>query len=438
METPSFLADYCKALTYQVKGQEKEIASLAAKVEELETAVVQKQTESDAAQQRANNTIRNQAADIARLKGEVEKLRQREEASRQPHTFRSRISLDSQSSNLSLDSVAARPAASPGEGIRRKSLGVARGSVSSQGPDLCEANIWTNVLRSKYPDFVVSKLNRNSNMVKKKVYRFCDEHSLTKVFGPNKSRIIPQRLHAALLENVGDLMSSSEQSSDSDGEETRQTAKRRRSSGGGVSRDVEEENEYEEELMEEGAAATFPCLVPGCSSFGMSQKSKDSLMDHQRAYHSPQVSVELPGRHEPLVVPRLNGLFKCPTCSKNTRDAFEFKRHVNGCTATSETKGESTPITGREPLQFTDILYNMVPEYAQVSDELKDAIRNGVEMFLNAVSEEYGIEASFRVDLGNGESTFVVPEEVVEDFVGWVFPELQRILPSMEVREWER
>ncbi|KAJ3070636.1 hypothetical protein HDU98_006336 [Podochytrium sp. JEL0797] len=49
-----------------------------------------------------------------------------------------------------------------------------------------------------------------------------------------------------------------------------------------------------------------------------------------------------------------------------------------------------------------ELLYNMVPEYAQVSDELKDAIRNGVGMFLNAVSEEYGMEASFRVDLGNG------------------------------------
>ncbi|KAJ3066466.1 hypothetical protein HDU99_003841, partial [Rhizoclosmatium hyalinum] len=91
-----------------------------------------------------------------------------------------------------------------------------------------------------------------------------------------------------------------------------------------------------------------------------------------------------------------------------------------------------------KPVPFQTILCNMMPTYTLLPDSHRDAIEQGVCLFLKLLigdEEEYRKECIHTEKSGEGDvkETVVVPEEAREDFVDWAYEELRRLFPGVEV-----
>ncbi|KAJ3070632.1 hypothetical protein HDU98_006332 [Podochytrium sp. JEL0797] len=244
----------------------------------------------------AHETIRRKDQEIARLNARVAELQSRWNS---PPISKVKIDLDQESLASSSDDDVVLESDEGGE-------------VEPTEDASSESNIWPNVLRRKFPAFTANNNHPNgvnANKARVAMLEFCKKHSLKDVWGGRKVRVIPPHLHAAFLEHISLQMPrladakkpvesfADECSSGEDGVDETQILSRRRRRISGEEEDLSSE---EDGSQEEQRDDDFCCRIPGCQRGGVPYKNKQSLLVHKYDYHSPETSVSVPNRDEPI------------------------------------------------------------------------------------------------------------------------------------------
>ncbi|KAJ3377508.1 hypothetical protein HDU84_008571 [Entophlyctis sp. JEL0112] len=84
--------------------------------------------------------------------------------------------------------------------------------------------------------------------------------------------------------------------------------------------------------------------------------------------------------------------------------------------------------------KYTDIVRKIVPKYKTLPDESRKAVKRGVKKYLESVFKDaFSKECMQITDKG---TTYVIPDDAVEDFTHWAASELGRVFPDMVVQSF--
>ncbi|KAI8844679.1 hypothetical protein BJ741DRAFT_589071 [Chytriomyces cf. hyalinus JEL632] len=102
-------------------------------------------------------------------------------------------------------------------------------------------------------------------------------------------------------------------------------------------------------------------------------------------------------------------------------------RPRNTSVDTGKRRGTISKLQGT---RYVSIIRGIMPEFQSLPDEARKAVKRGVRLFLEA---ELGpCSSDWVVTKGTG-TMYMVPDTIVESFKAWVFAELSRCFPGMQL-----
>ncbi|ORY46434.1 hypothetical protein BCR33DRAFT_715518 [Rhizoclosmatium globosum] len=195
--------------------------------------------------------------------------------------------------------------------------------------------------------------------------------------------------------------------------------------------ELDEEDDEEEYSHFKKNPVKFEPLSESCKP---STKDATQVSKRKRSSLSRQQPVELVPKKEMSRLPSTAPSSPFSSISPSSPppfldiDAFPSESDIVHSMACSTVK----------PVPFQTILCNMMPTYTLLPDSHRDAIEQGVCLFLKLLigdEEEYRKECIHTEKSAEGDikEIVVVPEEAREDFVDWAYEELRRLFPGVEV-----
>ncbi|KAJ3108419.1 hypothetical protein HK100_003432 [Physocladia obscura] len=106
----------------------------------------------------------------------------------------------------------------------------------------------------------------------------------------------------------------------------------------------------------------------------------------------------------------------------------------------SESTASPSPVVSitvaNEPIgiRYTTILCRMMPDFKNLSSDIRISIKQGVVAFLENENVDL---AKYTTTTKGGNSTLMIPHALLDEFVDWIFGELTRLFPSSVVLRLE-
>ncbi|KAJ3070633.1 hypothetical protein HDU98_006333 [Podochytrium sp. JEL0797] len=166
------------------------------------------------------------------------------------------------------------------------------------------------------------------------------------------------------------------------------------------------------------AKSMHPLTLPTIQASKLSEYESDDFLDYEISESPPLRPIPPPVSVDAIQASKLD-----------ESEPMDLGTPASSCDPTAPF---DTPAI--DAVAYTDILHEMVPDYGNAPGHVKDGILDGAKLFLRACFEDEGSEGNLADYIVGG--SVLIPREIVGDFASWVFPQLQELLPGMDVREW--